>query len=122
METFKIKYFLISILLLVVEILIALFANDNFIRPIFGDYLAVIFLIYLFAAFLNFSKINLAIATLLIAYILEGLQYIQFLKLLGLEKCKILNIVVGNSFSWTDLLAYTLGFVTVLLIHSSNKK
>ena len=114
-------YLLISISILIVEILIALFANDTFIRPIVGDYLAVILLFYLFATFLKISKYKIALMALLISYLIEGLQYIHILELLHLDNIKILNILLGNSFSWTDMLAYTLGALTVLGIHNYNK-
>ncbi len=114
-------YLVISILLLMVEIAIALFINDQFIRPIFGDYLASILLFYMIATFAKLSEKKIAILTLIISYTIEVLQYIHVLELLHLDKIKILNIVLGNSFSWTDMIAYTLGILTVLLIHNYKK-
>jgi hypothetical protein len=111
MKSINKTYLVISILLLIVEIIIALFVNDQFIRPIFGDYLA----------FSKISENKIALITLLISYTIEILQYIHILELLHLNKIKILNIVLGNSFSWTDMLAYTLGILTVLLIHNFKK-
>jgi hypothetical protein len=121
MKDIKTNYLFISIIILIVEILIALFANDKFIRPILGDYLAVILLFYLFVTFLKISKNKIAVITLLISYFIEGLQYIHILELLHLDNIKILNILLGNSFSWTDMLTYTLGTLTVLLIHNYTK-
>lgn len=121
MKNIKLPYLFISIIILIVEILIAIFAKDQFIRPIFGDYLAVLFLFYLFASFLKFSKNSIALITLLISYIIEGLQYIHILEILNLEQYPLLKIIVGTSFSWNDMLAYTLGTLTVLLIHNFNK-
>jgi Protein of unknown function (DUF2809) len=114
------KYLIISIAILITETMIAIFAKDKFIRPIFGDYLAVILLFYIFTTFLKISKNKIAVITLVVSYIIEGLQYIHILELLHLDKIKILNILLGNSFSWTDMLAYTLGTLTVLLIHNYN--
>lgn len=121
MKNINKTYLAISILLLVVEIAIAIFVNDQFIRPIFGDYLASILLFYMIATFVKLSENKIAIITLTISYIIEVLQYIHVLELLNLDKIKILNIVLGNSFSWTDMLAYTLGILTVLLIHNLKK-
>ncbi len=114
-------YLVISILLLIVELIIAIFVNDQFIRPIFGDYLASILLFYMIATISKLSETKIALITLLISYTIEILQYIHLLELLHLDKIKILNIVLGNSFSWTDMLAYTLGILTVLLIHNFKK-
>lgn len=121
MKNINKDYLLISIAILIVETMIALFAKDKFIRPILGDYLAVILLFYLFATFLKISKNSIALITLAISYTIEGLQYIQILELLHLDNIKILNILLGTSFSWTDMLAYTLGTLTVLLIHNYKK-
>ncbi len=121
MKNINKTYLAISILLLIVEIIIAIFVNDQFIRPIFGDYLASILLFYMIATFAKFSKNKIAILTLIISYTIEVLQYIHILEILHLDKIKILNIVLGNSFSWTDMLAYTLGILTVFLIHNFKK-
>jgi hypothetical protein len=121
MKNIKLPYLLISIIILIVEIIIAVFAKDQFIRPIFGDYLAVLFLFYFFAAFVKFSKNTIALITLLISYTIEGLQYIHILEVMSLEQYPLLKIIFGTSFSWTDMLAYTLGTLTILLIHNFNK-
>jgi Protein of unknown function (DUF2809) len=121
MKNINKTYLVISILLLIVEIIIALFVNDQFIRPLFGDYLASILLFYMIATFVKISKNKIAIITLLISYTIEILQHIHILERLDLDKIKILNIVLGNSFSWTDMLAYTLGILSVVLIHNSKR-
>jgi hypothetical protein len=121
MKNINKTYLVISSLLLIVEIIIAIFVKDQFIRPIFGDYLASILLFSMIATFSKISDNKIAIITLLISYAIEILQYIHILELLHLDKIKILNIFLGNSFSWTDMLAYTLGILTVLLIHNYKK-
>lgn len=121
MKNINKTYLVISILLLIVEIIIAIFVNDQFIRPIFGDYLASILLFYMIATFSKLSENKIALITLLISYTIAILQYIHILELLHLDKIKILKIVLGNSFSWTDMLAYTLGILTVILIHNFKK-
>ena len=44
MLTFRKTYFILSILLFIIEVLIALFAHDEFIRPYVGDLLVVVLL------------------------------------------------------------------------------
>jgi Protein of unknown function (DUF2809) len=121
MKNIKSSYLVISLILLIVEITIAVYAKDGFIRPILGDYLAAILVFYLLAAFLTTSKNKIALLALSISYLIEGLQYLNILKLLNLEQHKLLRIVFGTSFSWMDVLAYTLGIATVLLIHNYKK-
>jgi hypothetical protein len=122
MGNIKIKYLIVSCVVLIIEITIALFVNDQFIRPIFGDYLASIQVFYLLATFLKTDLNKIAILSLLISYTIEFLQLLHILELLHLDKIKILNVLLGNSFSWTDMLANTLGIMTVVLIHNYKKK
>jgi len=61
----------------------------------------------------------MAIATLLIAYVIAFLQLTDFLKYLGLEHRKWAALVYGNYFSAQDLVAYTLGIAITLYIEKS---
>ncbi|WP_255036286.1 ribosomal maturation YjgA family protein [Lacihabitans soyangensis] len=111
------KYPIASVVLLAVEICIAVFIHDQFIRPFFGDFLAVIF-VYCGLRIFNQNILKTALLSLLIAYFIEILQYFKFIEITGLIKYKVLAILIGNSFSWLDILAYTLGFVFILLIEN----
>jgi hypothetical protein len=115
MITFRKRYFFIAVLLFIIEVLIALFLNDPIIRPYVGDFLVVI-LIYCFVrSFFNIAVFKAALATLLFAYLIEFLQYLNLIELLGLQHSKLANLILGNLFEWIDMLAYTLGIVSVLL-------
>ena len=108
------KYFFLTVLLFITEVLIALFLHDNFIRPYVGDYLVVI-LIYCFCmSFVSAPVWKIALATLLFSYLIETLQYFNLVGMLGLRHSRIANIIIGNSFAWADILAYTLGAFTVV--------
>lgn len=111
------KYPIASVVLLTVEIFIAVFIHDQFIRPFFGDFLAVVF-VYCGLRIFNQNILKTALLSLLIAYCIEILQYFKFIEITGLIKYKMLAILIGNSFSWLDILAYTLGFVFILLIEN----
>jgi hypothetical protein len=111
------KYPIASVVLLAVEIFIAVFIHDQFIRPFFGDFLAVVF-VYCGLRIFNQNILKTALLSLLIAYCIEILQYFKFIEITGLIKYKMLAILIGNSFSWLDILAYTLGFVFILLIEN----
>ncbi|WP_298740036.1 DUF2809 domain-containing protein [uncultured Chitinophaga sp.] len=121
MFKFSTRYFSLFLLLFITEILIAVFVHDNFIRPYVGDFLVVI-LIYCFVkAWINAPVKATAIAVLLFAYTVEVLQYFQLVKRLGLQHSRLANIVIGNSFAWSDMIAYTLGILLVVLAERSNK-
>ena len=109
-------YFLLTVLLFITEVLIALYLNDKFIRPYFGDFLVVILMYCFFKSFLKVPVTKLAIAVLIFAYIIEILQYFNLLNLLGLQDYKLARVVLGSSFAWMDIVAYTLGIILVVLI------
>jgi hypothetical protein len=88
--------------------------HDAIIRPIFGDFLAVIDLYYCLKSFLKFSELTLILGSLFFAYLLEALQYVDFLTFTGLKNYKIITVVLGTSFSWGDIIAYTLGALFVI--------
>jgi hypothetical protein len=116
MFTFRKYYFLLATLLFIIEVLIALFLHDRIIRPYVGDFLVVILLYCFVRAFFNISVIKAAIAVLLFAYLIELLQYLNLVEKLGLRHSKFANIVLGNLFEWIDMIAYTLGAVTVIIL------
>jgi hypothetical protein len=116
MLRFNRGYFIIAITIFVIEVLIALFLNDNFIRPYFGDVLVVIMLYCFVMAFLKGSQWYAALFVLLFSFAIETLQYLNFIDKLGLQDNKIAQAVIGTSFSWNDILCYLAGIITVILI------
>jgi hypothetical protein len=112
---------LFTILLLFIESIIALYFHDRIIRPYVGDLLVVI-LIYCFCKSFFYTRVfPTAIAVLLFAYTIELLQYLNFVKFIGLENSKAANIIFGYSFEWIDMIAYTLGIGIVLLVEYLRK-
>ena len=112
---FTLRYFILTIILLVVEILIALFVHDTIIRPYIGDVLVVI-LIYCFVkSFFNTPVVPTAIAVLIFSFAVETLQYFKILEVLGLQHSKLARIIIGSSFAWADIGAYIAGILIVLL-------
>jgi len=58
----------------------------------------------------------------LFSYLIELLQYFQLVKRLGLEHNMLARTVIGYGFEWKDLLAYTLGVITLLVLEMKNLK
>lgn len=114
MFKFQKKYFFLTIGLLITEILIALYVHDRIIRPYIGDLLVVILIYTFFKSFLNVPVTKMALAVLLFSYLVEAGQYFGLVYLLGLEDYKIARIIIGVSFEWLDLIAYTAGIILVL--------
>ncbi len=114
---FKIKYFIIFIFLFLTEIIIAKH-TIGFIRNTLGDFLCVI-LIYAFVkSFIKLSNLKTAVIVLLIAYFVEFLQLTNFQIFYPDKYANTLKLILGTSFSVEDIIAYTLGILTVLLIES----
>jgi hypothetical protein len=109
------KYIILTIVLFLTEVLIAVYVHDSIIRPNVGDFLVVILLYCFVRGFFNVNVIKAAISVLIFSYIVEFLQYLHIVQILGLEKNKIARIVIGSSFSWVDILCYTLGILFVLI-------
>ncbi len=116
MFLFNRRYFLFAILLFLTEVCIALFVNDGIVRPYLGDYLVVILIYCTIKTVVNTAPLPTAIGVLLFAYSIELLQYLNLLAFLGLQQNKLANVILGNRFEWIDIIAYTLGVATVLLI------
>lgn len=109
-------YLLLTIALFIIEVLIALFVRDKFIRPYIGDFLVVILIYCFFKSFLNISAVKLAVGVLLFSYAVEISQYFHFINMLGLQHSLLAKIILGNSYSWADMLVYTLGIMAVFVI------
>ena len=119
---FRLYYFLVFLLLFLVEVCIALFVRDRFVRPYLGDVLVVMLLYCFVRSFLKLKPRVAALGVLLFAFLIEMLQYFRLVEVLGLRDNKIATTVLGSSFDWEDLLAYSLGAVLVLLIEGFRKQ
>lgn len=116
MLRFHPRLFGFTLVLFVIEVLIAVYVQDNFVRPYVGDYLVVMLLYCGVRTFINASPLKIALAVLLFAYCIELLQYFHLVDRLGLAGNRIARTVIGYGFEWPDLLAYTLGVISILLL------
>ena len=119
---FRLNYFLVFLLLFLVEVCIALFVRARIVRPYLGDVLVVMLLYCFVRSFLKLKPRVAALGVLLFAFLIEMLQYFRLVEELGLRDNKIATTVLGSSFEWEDLLAYSLGAVLVLLIEGFRKQ
>ena len=108
--------------ILIIEILIALFVRDSFIRPYGGDILVTI-LICCFMRMIFMEKIPLLpLWVFLFAVTVEVSQYFDIVSILGLGDIKFFVILIGNSFSFVDILCYAVGCVLFYLREKLNIK
>ena len=113
--TFDIKYFLLSVILFFVEVSIALFIEDKLIRPFVGDVLVVVLVYCAVRTFFEVSYFRAALGVLIFAFAIEILQYFDYVKILGLERNRILSVAMGRTFEWLDFVAYVTGFLLIIL-------
>ncbi|SHE50815.1 ribosomal maturation YjgA family protein [Dysgonomonas macrotermitis] len=123
---FKLRFdyisFLVFLLIFAIEVLIALFVNDRIIRPYGGDVLVVMLMYYFFKSFISAKPLYIAIGVLLFAYAVEIGQYFNLVEILNLQDNKVMRIIIGSSFSWGDIVCYTIGALICMFIDSKEIK
>lgn len=107
----RIKYAIAFVLLLFVEVMIALYVHDTFVRPYVGDMLVVI-LVYSFTRIFIPERCRLLpLYVFVFAAGIEVLQYFKLVHVLGLESNRFLRIVIGSVFDIKDIVCYGVGCI-----------
>lgn len=99
--------------LLAVEIFIALFVHDSFVRPYLGDVLVIVLLYCLGRGPLGIRGKWLVPAVTALGALAEGLQYLRLADRLDLGPDSPLRIILGSTFDPADLLCYLAGGLTL---------
>lgn len=103
------------------EVFIALFVRDNFVRPYIGDILVVI-VIYTFIRGIVGRKIKfLPLYIFLFGVLVEVLQYFKIVELLNLQDSRFFTILIGTSFDIKDILCYLVGCLILVFWEFINK-
>ena len=111
----RIKYAVITIVLIAVEVLIAMFVHDNFVRPYIGDVLAVIAVYTFVRIFVPQGLRLLPLWVFIFALGVELVQLINPLEALGLDSNTFLKIFFGSVFDIKDIICYAAGCLIVFL-------
>lgn len=98
------------------EILIVIYFKTGFIRHWLGDFLVVCLLYCSLQALWPGKVLKRIVIVGIIATVIELLQAVNFLEILGLHDNLTARLVLGTTFSWTDLLAYLLGLSIVFVL------
>jgi uncharacterized membrane protein YfcA len=109
----RLKYAITFLILLSIEVLIALYIHDAFIRPYIGDVLVVIVLYLAFRTCKPNGIKFLPLYIFLFAALTECLQFFHLVQLLNVEHNTFLRILIGSVFDMKDILCY--GFGCILL-------
>jgi hypothetical protein len=113
---FNKPFFASSMLLFSMEVCIAAFITEGFIRYTFGDFLVVILMYCAIRSFVKTKPIYITLTVLIIAFGIEFLQLYNFLDYVNLRNNKLAAIVLGSTFEISDLIAYSLGIIIIFLI------
>ena len=111
----RILYAVATLFLLLIEVIIALYVHDDFIRPYVGDVLVVI-VIYTFIRIIVPEKCKLIPLFLFIfASGVELLQLANIVEILGVADNKFLKILIGSVFDIKDIVCYAVGCVILCM-------
>ena len=123
MKKTRTVYALLFAVLLLTEIIIALFVHDNFIRPYIGDALVTVLICCFLRVFIPKGVKVLPVFVFLFASLVETAQYFDIVRLLGLEGNTFISTVIGRTFSFTDIICYGIGCTAFYLAEKIiNKK
>jgi Protein of unknown function (DUF2809) len=119
---FSRKYAILSIVLLGIEIFIALFIQDRLVRPVVGDMLVVILIFSICRSVIKANNFWLAFCVLAFSFAVEIGQYFNLISILGLQSFELARIIIGTTFDFHDLLAYSAGILLIFIIEILEKK
>ena len=109
------NYLIVFILLFITEIAIAYFHFNAFIRGFLGDVLVILLMYSFLKIFIKNNVLKTAVSVLAFAYFVELLQFFKLAELLKI-KSEIILTIIGSVFDVSDLAAYFLGFLLILLL------
>lgn len=126
-------YLLTFLAVLCVEVHIACHVDDRLIRPYGGDALSVVLLYALVRAFRAGASprtsllgmrpsTRIALASLAALCAVELAQYAGMVDKLGLAQNVTARTVLGTSFDWFDLLAYSFGAGSIWVLEALKRR
>lgn len=122
----QLLYLVLFLALVAVEVLIALFVHDGFVRPYVGDVIVVAVIYCFIRIFIPNGVRLLPLFVFIFAAAVEVAQYFNYADLLGLGNNTFFRILLGTSFSYIDIICYAVGavicFGTEYIIYKSKKK
>lgn len=115
-------YAALAAIVLIVEIGIALFVRDRWIRPHGGDVLAVI-LVYLAVRAVTRWSVGTSVAVALgVAVAVELGQYIGILRYIGLDHVPAVRVIMGTGFDPADFVSYGIGGLIVMVVERLRRR
>ena len=107
----QILYSVTFLVLLITEVLIALYVTNEFIRFYLGDILVVVVIYTFIRIFMPDRCRLLPLYIFIFAALVEGAQYIRIVELMGLSDNKFMSVLIGSVFDVKDVICYGVGCV-----------
>lgn len=105
----RVIYAALTLILLITEVLIALYVHDAFIRPYIGDVLVVVVIYTFIRIFIPEKCPLLPLWVFIFAAGVEVSQYFHIVELLGLGNNRFFRVLIGSVFDFKDILCYGAG-------------
>lgn len=106
----RLIFLAVFVFLFFVEVLIALYVHDDFVRPYVGDMIVTV-VVWAFARIVFPDRFKLmSLYVMIFAILVEVGQYFNYVDLLGITN-PILVTMMGTSFAWADIACYAVGCV-----------
>ena len=102
----RILYGIATIILLVIEVLIALYVHDSIIRPYVGDILVVVVIYTFVRIFIPERVALLPVYIFVFAAGVELLQLINIVDVLGVRDSSFFSVLIGTVFDIKDVNCY----------------
>lgn len=104
-------YLITTVILLAVEVLIALFVHDAFVRPYVGDVLVVIVIYTFIRIFMPEGCRLLPLYVFIFSAGVELLQLFNIVEVLGLGDNAFFRVLIGSVFDIKDVICYATGCI-----------
>lgn len=107
----RVIYAVATVVLLAIEVFIALYIHDKFIRPYIGDVIVVV-VVYTFVRIFIPERVRmLPLYVFIFAAGVEVLQLFHIVDILGLGSNRFMRILIGSVFDMADVICYGIGCV-----------
>ncbi len=114
---FSLRYAILAVLVLLAEVAIAtVFRRVTWMRAYLGDVLVVVLLYFSVLAVVEVKRKDVLAGGLFVfAVAVEILQFFKLADSLGLAPGSLPHILLGNTFSWLDIVCYGLGCLLIVM-------
>ena len=105
----RITYAALFVIIFLIELYIALYVHDDFVRPYIGDVFVTALICCFCRIFFPRGIKLLPLYVLIFSFLVETAQYFNVVTLLGLQDNALACTIIGTSFSHIDLVCYAVG-------------